>query len=80
MEQAKLARIEERMQLLESEGQVETIQEIRIKAENAQQFLSLKAHGKEEDIPDLFRTSNIIKRNSPIGSKSSGRFMERNRG
>jgi len=79
MEQAKLARIEERMQLLESEGQVETIQEIRIKAENAQQFLSLKAHGKEEDIPDLFRTF-IIKRNSPIGSKSSGRFMERNRG
>ncbi len=60
MEQAKLARIEERMQLLESEGQVETIQEIRIKAENAQQFLSLKAHGKEEDIPDLFRTFNRI--------------------
>jgi len=60
MEQAKLARIEERMQLLESEGQVETVQEIRIKAEDTQQFLSLKAHGREEDIPDLFRTFNHI--------------------
>ncbi|MCE4043114.1 MerR family transcriptional regulator [Lysinibacillus fusiformis] len=60
IEQAKLARIEERMQLLESEGQVETLQEIRIKAEDAQQFLSLKAHGREEDIPDLFRTFNHI--------------------
>lgn len=60
IEQAKLARIEERMQLLESEGQVETVQEIRIKAEDAQQFLSLKAHGREEDIPDLFRTFNHI--------------------
>lgn len=60
MEQAKLARIEERMQLLESEGQVETVQEIRIKAEDTQQFLSLKAHGKEENIPDLFRTFNHI--------------------
>ncbi|MEK5430847.1 MerR family transcriptional regulator [Lysinibacillus sp. FSL R7-0073] len=60
MEQAKLARIEERMQLLENEGQVETVQEIRIKAEDAQQFLSLKAHGREEDIPDLFRTFNHI--------------------
>ncbi len=60
MEQAKLARIEERMQLLESEGQVESVQEIRIKAEDAQQFLSLKARGREEDIPDLFRTFNHI--------------------
>ncbi|WP_025115063.1 MerR family transcriptional regulator [Lysinibacillus fusiformis] len=58
MEHAKLARIEERMQLLESEGQMESVQEIRIKAEDAQQFLSLKARGREEDIPDLFRTFN----------------------
>ncbi|MCS5499629.1 MerR family transcriptional regulator [Lysinibacillus sp. A4] len=59
-EQAKLARIEERMQLLEREGQVESDQEIRIKAVDAQQFLSLKARGREEDIPDLFRTFNQL--------------------
>ncbi|MGW9123854.1 MerR family transcriptional regulator [Paenibacillus chitinolyticus] len=59
-EQAKLARIEERMQLIEKEGQVETGQEIRIKAEGARQFLFLKAHGREEDIPDLFRTFNQL--------------------
>lgn len=60
MEQAKLARIEERMQLIKSEGQVEKGQEIRIKAEVAQPFLSLKAHGREEDIPELFRTFNQL--------------------
>jgi len=59
-EQAKLARIEERMQLLEREGQVESDQEIRIKAVDAQQFLSLKACGREEDIPDLFCTFNQL--------------------
>lgn len=59
-EQAKLARIEERMRLLEREGQAETEQEIRIKAEEAQPFLSLKARGKEEDIPELFRTFNRL--------------------
>ncbi|MFE4569707.1 MerR family transcriptional regulator [Paenibacillus chitinolyticus] len=59
-EQAKLARIEERMQLIEREGQVETGQEIRIKAEDARQFLFLKAHGREEDISDLFRTFNQL--------------------
>jgi DNA-binding transcriptional MerR regulator len=59
-EQAKLARIEERMQLLERDGQVESDQEIRIKAEGAQQFLSLKARGREVDIPDLFRTFNQL--------------------
>lgn len=59
-EQSKLARIEERMQLLEREGQVESDQEIRIRAEGTQQFLSLKTRGKEEDIPDLFRTFNQL--------------------
>lgn len=48
------------MQLLEREGQVESDQEIRIKAEGVQQFLSLKARGREEDIPDLFRTFNQL--------------------
>ncbi|SEF72795.1 MerR family transcriptional regulator [Paenibacillus sp. UNC499MF] len=59
-EQAKLARIEERMRLIEREGQAETEQEIRIKAEGAQPFLFLKARGKEEDIPELFRTFNQL--------------------
>ncbi|WP_458461763.1 MerR family transcriptional regulator [Paenibacillus sp.] len=54
-EQAKLVRIEERIQLIEVEGQVETGQEIRIKAEDAQQFLFQSACGREEDIPELFR-------------------------
>ncbi|WP_339267357.1 helix-turn-helix domain-containing protein [Paenibacillus sp. FSL R5-0470] len=54
-EQAKLVRIEERMQLIEKEGQFETGQEIRVKAEGAQLFLYQKACGKEEDIPDLLR-------------------------
>ncbi|PWW34330.1 MULTISPECIES: MerR family transcriptional regulator [Paenibacillus] len=54
-EQAKLVRIEERMKLIEEEGQVETGQEIRIKAEGAQPFLFQKACGREEDIPTLFR-------------------------
>ena len=53
-EQAKLARIEERMQLLEREGQVESDQEIRIKAEGAQQFLSLKARGKKKIFQTCF--------------------------
>lgn len=60
MEQAKLARIEERMEIIKSEGQVETGQEVRIKAEVAQPFLSLKARGREEDIPELFRTFNQL--------------------
>ncbi|WP_340397043.1 helix-turn-helix domain-containing protein [Paenibacillus sp. FSL E2-0202] len=54
-EQAKLVRIEERIQLIEKEGQFETGQEIRVKAEGAQLFLYQKACGKEEDIPDLLR-------------------------
>lgn len=54
-EQAKLVRIEERMQLIEKEGQFETGQEIRVKAEGAQSFLFQKARGREEDIPDLLR-------------------------
>ncbi|KOR89380.1 MerR family transcriptional regulator [Paenibacillus solani] len=54
-EQAKLVRIEERMQLIEKEGQFETGQEIRVKAEGAQSFLFQKACGREEDIPDLLR-------------------------
>lgn len=59
-EQAKLVRIEERMQLIEKEGQVETGQEIRVKAEGARQFLFQKACGREEDIPDLFRKFNQL--------------------
>lgn len=54
-EQAKLIRIEKRIQLIEEEGQVETGQEIRIKSEGAQQFLFQVGCGKEEDIPYLFR-------------------------
>lgn len=54
-EQAKLARIEERIGLIEKEGQLETGQEIRITAEDAKPFLFQKAYGREEDIPDLFR-------------------------
>lgn len=53
-EQTKLARIEERMLLIEKEGQVETGQEIRIKAEEAKLFLFLKALGSTENIPALF--------------------------
>lgn len=59
-EQAKLVRIEERMQLIEREGQFETGQEIRIKAEGAQTFLFQKAHGREEDIPELFRQLDLL--------------------
>ncbi|WP_145407907.1 MerR family transcriptional regulator [Paenibacillus xylanexedens] len=54
-EQAKLLRIEERMKLIEQEGQLETGQEIRIRAEGAQSFLYQKACGREEDIPNLIR-------------------------
>jgi len=54
-EQAKLARIEERMQLIETEGQAETGQEVRFKSEGAKSFLFQKACGREEDIPELFR-------------------------
>lgn len=53
-EQTKLARIEERMLLIEKEGQVETGQEIRIKAEEAKFFLFLQARGSTENIPALF--------------------------
>lgn len=53
-EQAKLVRIEERMQLIEEEGHVETGQEIRIKEEGARQFLFQTGCGREEEIPSLF--------------------------
>ncbi|MFC4302930.1 MerR family transcriptional regulator [Cohnella boryungensis] len=59
-EQARLVRIEERMQVIEKEGQFETGQEIRVKAEDARQFLFQKACGREEDIPDLFRKFNQL--------------------
>lgn len=59
-EQAKLARIEERMHLIEKEGQFETGQEIRIVAEPAQSFLFQKAIGSEEDIPALFRQFDLL--------------------
>lgn len=59
-EQAKLVRIEERMQLIEREGQFETGQDIRIKAEAAQTFLYQKAYGREEDIPELFRQFDLL--------------------
>ncbi|ASA20534.1 MerR family transcriptional regulator [Paenibacillus donghaensis] len=57
-EQAKLTRIKERMQLIEKEGCVEREQEVVIKAVEHKLFLSLKARGKEQDIPGLFRTFN----------------------
>lgn len=53
-EQTKLARIEERMLLIEKEGQVETGQEIRIKAEEEKLFLYLKARGNTDHIPTFF--------------------------
>lgn len=59
-EQAKLVRIEERMQLIEREGQFETGQDIRIKAEGAQTFLFQKAYGREEDIPGLFHQLDLL--------------------
>lgn len=59
-EQAKLVRIEERMQLIEREGQFETGIEIRIKAEGAQTFLYQNAYGREEDIPTLFREMDLL--------------------
>lgn len=59
-EQAKLVRIEERMQLIEKEGQFETGQEIRVKAGGAQTFLFQKAYGREEDIPELFRQLDLL--------------------
>lgn len=59
-ELAKLARIEERMQLIEKEGQVETGQEVRFKSEGAKSFLFQKACGREEDIPELFRQFNQL--------------------
>ena len=55
MEQARLVRIEERIQLMESEGLWETGQEIRIKAEVAQTFMFFTANGGEERIPELLR-------------------------
>ncbi|MGG4219004.1 MerR family transcriptional regulator [Paenibacillus jamilae] len=59
-EQAKLVRIEERMQLIEREGQFETGHEIRIKAEEAHTFLFQKAYGREEDIPELFLQLDLL--------------------
>lgn len=53
-EQAKLVRIEERMQLIEEEGHVETGQEIRIKEEGVRPFLFQTGCGREEEIPSLF--------------------------
>lgn len=52
-EQARLIRIEERMQLIEQEGQFETEQDVRVKAEETRQFLFQTACGREEDIPEL---------------------------
>jgi DNA-binding transcriptional MerR regulator len=60
VEQAKLIRIEERIQLIEVEGQVETGQEIRIKAEDTQPFLFQSACGREEDIPNLFHQFDLF--------------------
>ncbi len=54
-EQARLARIEQRIGLIEREGQLETGQEIRVTAEEAKLFLFQKAYGREEDIPVLIR-------------------------
>lgn len=54
-EQAKLARLQERMRLMEREGCVEMEQEIRIAAEEPQSFLFLRACGREEDIPELLQ-------------------------
>lgn len=54
-EQARLVRIEERLQLMEEEGHIETGQEIRIKEESARQFLFQTGYGGDEDIPSLFR-------------------------
>ncbi|MBU5354015.1 MerR family transcriptional regulator [Paenibacillus silvae] len=53
LEQARLARIEERIQLMEQDRQWESGQEIRIKAEAAQTFLFYNASGGEERIPEL---------------------------
>jgi DNA-binding transcriptional MerR regulator len=52
-EQAKLTRIEERIQLMEKDGQWENGQEIRIKAEAGQTFMFYSAGGREEHIPAL---------------------------
>lgn len=51
MEQTKLARIEERIQLMERDGHLEPGQEIRIKAEAAQIFMFYNVSGREELIP-----------------------------
>jgi DNA-binding transcriptional MerR regulator len=56
LEQSKLARIKERMQLIEREGCVEKEQEIIIKAVEGDQFISFKSLGSIEDIPSLFCT------------------------
>jgi effector-binding domain-containing protein len=48
------------MQLIEREGQFETGQDIRIKAEAAQTFLYQKAYGREDDIPELFRQFDLL--------------------
>lgn len=56
MEQARLVRIEERIQLMESEGLWETGQEIRIKAEAAQTFLFFTGNGEKS----VFRNCWVI--------------------
>jgi DNA-binding transcriptional MerR regulator len=56
MEQSKLNRIKERMNLIEAEGCAEKEQEVIIKAIKSQQIVSLYSTGSTEDIPSLFNT------------------------
>lgn len=54
MEMAKLARIKERVQLVEREGRIEKEQEVVLKQVDAMHLISYSARGTAEDIPWLF--------------------------
>ncbi len=59
-EQSKLARIKERMKLIEFEGRLEKEQEVIIKAIEPQQIVSFYSTGSSEDIPGHFCTLNQL--------------------
>jgi DNA-binding transcriptional MerR regulator len=56
VEQARLNRIKERLQLIEKDGCVEKEQEVAIKSVEAQKVISFRSHGSVEEIPKLFDT------------------------
>lgn len=55
MEMSKLARIKERVQLVEREGRIEKEQEVVLKQVDSMHLISYSARGAAEDIPWLFQ-------------------------